>query len=111
MNDLEKEDGVMGKSEIRQKNCDDDGHIWGPEKKCIFCKTDKPPAQPPRGALENPRSLPNHIVSALVSVDRCPNCLGYLDTGWECNWCGYDAKPWIDASTEAHNRAHDNREG
>ena len=25
--------------------------------------------------------------------DVCPECGGNLDTGWECNMCGYDAKP------------------
>jgi hypothetical protein len=25
--------------------------------------------------------------------DVCPKCLGDLDTGWECNDCGYDAAP------------------
>lgn len=28
-----------------------------------------------------------------VSQDRCPECGGELDTGWECNDCGYDARP------------------
>jgi uncharacterized protein (DUF983 family) len=34
-----------------------------------------------------------HIVN-----DRCPECGGYLDTGWECNACGFDAKPEHDAN-------------
>jgi methionyl-tRNA synthetase len=25
--------------------------------------------------------------------DRCPKCGGELDTGWECNDCGHDARP------------------
>jgi len=25
--------------------------------------------------------------------DVCPECGGELDTGWECNACGYDARP------------------
>lgn len=29
----------------------------------------------------------------LVSDNACPKCLGELDEGWECNECGYDAKP------------------
>lgn len=29
---------------------------------------------------------------ALVSENYCPECLGELDTGWECNRCGYDAR-------------------
>lgn len=33
---------------------------------------------------------------ARVANDRCPQCGGSLDTGWECNSCGYDAKPIAD---------------
>lgn len=25
--------------------------------------------------------------------ERCPECGGPLDTGWECNDCGFDAMP------------------
>lgn len=28
-----------------------------------------------------------------TAADLCPQCGGELDTGWECNKCGYDAKP------------------
>ena len=31
----------------------------------------------------------------LAHDDTCPRCLGELDTGWECNDCGYDAMPHI----------------
>ena len=24
--------------------------------------------------------------------DKCPQCGGELDTGWECNSCGFDAR-------------------
>jgi tRNA(Ile2) C34 agmatinyltransferase TiaS len=27
----------------------------------------------------------------LAKNDICPECRGELDTGWECNSCGYDA--------------------
>lgn len=27
--------------------------------------------------------------------DVCPECGGELDTGWECNRCGFDAKPLV----------------
>lgn len=37
-------------------------------------------------------------ITRLAQEDRCPMCLGGLDTGWECNSCGYDAAPWIAAS-------------
>jgi len=30
----------------------------------------------------------------LVMHDKCPRCRGELDTGWECNSCGYDAM-WL----------------
>lgn len=59
----------------------------------------------------NPKSLPIHIMSALISADRCPNCLGDLDTGYECNTCGFDAAPWLKASTAINDAAHDRREG
>lgn len=29
----------------------------------------------------------------MVAKDKCPRCRGQLDTGWECNDCGYDAMP------------------
>lgn len=28
---------------------------------------------------------------SLARRDICPECRGSLDTGWECNDCGYDA--------------------
>lgn len=28
-----------------------------------------------------------------VRDDKCPRCGGELDTGWECNRCGFDAFP------------------
>ena len=27
-----------------------------------------------------------------VADDKCPVCPGELDTGWECNSCGFDAR-------------------
>lgn len=30
-------------------------------------------------------------VQAKIAADVCPKCGGELDTGWECNDCGYDA--------------------
>jgi len=44
----------------------------------------------------NPRNLSDSAVKILISEDHCPVCLGELDTGWECNECGYDAKPLAD---------------
>jgi hypothetical protein len=31
------------------------------------------------------------ILERDVVQDRCPKCKGELDTGWECNDCGFDA--------------------
>ena len=31
-----------------------------------------------------------------IAHDFCPECGGELDTGWECNDCGFDAKPEAD---------------
>lgn len=56
---------------------------------------------------EEARMVQNRIVEAveewpvqsplvrrqLVRHDICPECSGDLDTGWECNRCGYDAMP------------------
>ena len=30
-------------------------------------------------------------VKRKVTKDICPKCSGHLDTGWECNECGFDA--------------------
>ena len=30
-----------------------------------------------------------------ADVDMCPKCGGELDTGWECNKCGFDAMPLV----------------
>lgn len=38
--------------------------------------------------------------------DTCPECAGALDTGWECNDCGYDAR---DLAYPPHQRALDKR--
>ena len=35
------------------------------------------------------------LSTALAAGDTCPRCLGELDTGWECNDCGYDARPLV----------------
>lgn len=38
----------------------------------------------------------------ISSIDFCPKCLvGELDTGWECNSCGYDAMPLVFAEKES----------
>lgn len=29
-----------------------------------------------------------------MAFDYCPSCGGDLDTGWECNKCGRDWRPW-----------------
>lgn len=46
----------------------------------------------PDDAREEQRDRMNREFSeALAKNDTCPQCLGELDTGWECNDCGYDA--------------------
>jgi hypothetical protein len=35
--------------------------------------------------------IPFDPVKRKVSKDICPKCSGELDTGWECNDCGFDA--------------------
>lgn len=37
---------------------------------------------------------------ARIANDQCPECGGELDTGWECNDCGFDAKPELKQSPE-----------
>jgi hypothetical protein len=68
-----------------------------------------------------PHDLPDHVVSVIVSAHRCPMCLGHIEPTYllypgvyeslKCRECGYDAKPWIDASRARHEAAHDAREG
>lgn len=40
---------------------------------------------------KNPREMSDKCLSILLAEDFCPMCLGELDTGYECNDCGYDA--------------------
>ena len=41
----------------------------------------------------NPRGVSDAALRTLIEQDKCPMCLGELDTGWECNECNYDAHP------------------
>lgn len=34
---------------------------------------------------------PSGFDPSRVANDQCPVCPGELDTGWECNSCGFDA--------------------
>jgi len=59
------------------------------------------PAEPPAVTVKS--GLPQSVIDALLHVaeiavnrDECPKCGGELDTGWECNDCGFDAKPILD---------------
>lgn len=45
---------------------------------------------------------------SLARRDICPECGGALDTGWECNACGYDAQHEAYSEIE---RARDKRLG
>lgn len=31
----------------------------------------------------------------MTARDKCPKCGGELDTGFECNDCGFDALPFL----------------
>lgn len=51
----------------------------------------------------NPRNLSDAALKILLDEDKCPMCLGELDTGWECNDCNYDAMPLVAAAKEPRN--------
>jgi hypothetical protein len=38
-------------------------------------------------------SLKHGTLRLLLGEDLCPECLGQLDTGFECLHCGFDALP------------------
>jgi hypothetical protein len=65
--------------------------------------------------MSQPDSFSADDLLAVLNSDneRCPHseCRGDLDTGWECNRCGYDAK-WIvdrhDALADRGDRMHPN---
>ena len=42
---------------------------------------------------------------AIALRDICPICFGELDTGWECNNCGYDARPLVERTLPGSNTA------
>lgn len=45
----------------------------------------------------NPRGLSDEAVKWCLKEDKCPFCgQGELDTGYECNSCGYDAMPLVE---------------
>lgn len=37
-----------------------------------------------------------NTAEAMVKRNICPMCGGSLDTGWECNDCGHDARSAVD---------------
>lgn len=56
--------------------------------------------------MDNPLSNPDSIgrtdwiedlSSKEMTWDYCPSCAGELDTGFECNQCGRDWRPWATA--------------
>lgn len=67
-------------------NDDHPGSIKGAELEIEPLYT-APPSQPDAGATARP--------SLLARRDRCPKCSGELDTGWECNDCGFDAQTLV----------------
>lgn len=36
------------------------------------------------------------VTAKKVAQDLCPKCGGELDTGWECNDCGFDAIGFVE---------------
>lgn len=36
------------------------------------------------------------LTYVLVLDDICPRCLGELDTSWDCNECGFDARCFVE---------------
>lgn len=48
---------------------------------------------PPEQPVETQRISSASLRERAVANDRCPECGGELDTGWECNDCGFDARP------------------
>jgi len=44
-------------------------------------------------AKEARRAAANNTPEARIARNQCPVCPGNLDTGYECNECGYDAMP------------------
>lgn len=53
--------------------------------------TTKPPKNS-NGSTPSPAHS-DELREARIANDRCPECNGELDTGWECNDCGFDAMP------------------
>jgi hypothetical protein len=52
--------------------------------------------QSPKEAADRIQSLGPEAVVTLLANDLCPLCLRSLDTGYECNGCGYDARPLVE---------------
>jgi len=46
----------------------------------------------PPGVSEN--DIESFIGADEMAFEYCPTCAGELDTGWECNDCGRDWRPW-----------------
>jgi hypothetical protein len=44
--------------------------------------------------IQNPgfNATPPGFDPSRITDDLCPVCPGELDTGWECNSCGFDAR-------------------
>ena len=55
--------------------------------------------------MSNVRRIPA-LDRSLARRDICPRCGGALDTGWECNSCGYDA---MNEAYPPHMRAIDQK--
>lgn len=55
----------------------------------------------------NAKVIPIDPIKRKVNKDICPKCGGELDTGWECNDCGFDA---IEIATGASSQEHQSHE-
>lgn len=55
-----------------------------------MASTPVPTPEPYRPAYRSP-PIVDRFRKELIENDYCPECLGPLDEGWECNRCGYDA--------------------
>lgn len=60
---------------------------------CQLCKWNHPPGMEPCAKFKE--AIQETFAEKCAAVDMCPKCGGELDTGWECNLCGYDAMPHV----------------
>jgi tRNA(Ile2) C34 agmatinyltransferase TiaS len=59
----------------------------------------------PQEQAERIAAMDVESVVTLLANDLCPLCIGSLDTGYECNRCGYDAMPLVQVYGEERLKA------